>query len=55
MIITEKELPRAISFYRFMILFTFLVHMIEESRRIVAAGGWIEFNRVNGKFGIVIM
>ena len=26
----------------------------EESKRIVAAGGWVEFNRVNGKFGSYI-
>ena len=25
----------------------------EESRRIVAAGGWVEFNRVNGQFILV--
>lgn len=24
---------------------------VAETKRIIAAGGWVEFNRVNGRFG----
>ena len=27
----------------------------QENRRIVAAGGWVEFNRVNGKSELIMM